>query len=86
MASQSSAANPWWHGCIIYEIYIRSFYDSNGDGIGDLQGIIQKLDYVESLGVDAIWVTPFFPSPMKDFGYDVSDYCGVDSRFGTMDD
>ncbi|MEM6502845.1 MAG: alpha-glucosidase [Cyanobacteria bacterium P01_C01_bin.89] len=86
MTSKFGQGAPWWHGCVIYEIYIRSFYDSNGDGIGDLQGIIEQLDYVESLGVDAIWVTPFFPSPMKDFGYDVSDYCGVDSRFGTMDD
>ncbi|MEP4468553.1 alpha-amylase family glycosyl hydrolase [Marinobacter alexandrii] len=77
---------PWWKGGIIYQIYPRSFLDSTGDGIGDLRGVTQKLSYVASLGVDAIWLSPFFTSPMKDFGYDVSDYRGVDPTFGTMDD
>jgi alpha-glucosidase len=78
--------NLWWRGGIIYQIYPRSFMDANGDGIGDLQGIIQRLDYIESLGVDAIWISPFFKSPMKDFGYDISDYRDVDPMFGTMAD
>ncbi|HKQ09559.1 MAG TPA: alpha-amylase family glycosyl hydrolase, partial [Rhizomicrobium sp.] len=69
-----NSAVPWWRGAVIYQIYPRSFYDSNNDGIGDLAGITAKLDYVASLGVDAIWLSPFFTSPMKDFGYDVSDY------------
>ena len=78
--------NLWWKGGIIYQIYPRSYMDSNNDGIGDLKGITQKLDYVASLGVDAIWLSPFFKSPMKDFGYDVSDYCDVDPMFGSLDD
>ena len=77
---------PWWRGAVIYQIYPRSFCDSNGDGVGDLAGITQNLDYVASLGVDAIWLSPFFASPMKDFGYDVSDYRAVDPLFGTLDD
>jgi alpha-glucosidase len=77
---------PWWRGAAIYQIYPRSFRDSNGDGIGDLQGIVEKLDYIAELGVDAVWISPFFPSPMKDFGYDVSDYCDVDPMFGTLAD
>ena len=77
---------PWWKGAAIYQIYPRSFADSSGDGIGDLPGILEKLDYVASLGVDAIWLSPFFPSPMRDFGYDVADYCGVDPIFGTLGD
>ena len=76
----------WWRGAVIYQIYPRSFSDSNGDGIGDLRGIIAKLDYVASLGVDAIWVSPFFKSLMKDFGYDISDYRAIDPIFGTLDD
>jgi alpha-glucosidase len=76
----------WWRGAVIYQIYPRSFFDSNGDGIGDLKGITEKLDYVARLGIDAIWLSPFFTSPMTDFGYDVSDYCGVDPVFGTLDD
>ncbi|HIK64402.1 MAG TPA: alpha-glucosidase, partial [Henriciella marina] len=77
---------PWWKGATIYQIYPRSFADSNGDGVGDLEGIIGGLDHVASLGVDAIWLSPFFTSPMKDFGYDVADYCGVDPLFGTLED
>ena len=76
----------WWRGAAIYQIYPRSFADSNGDGIGDLAGITQHLDYVATLGVDAIWLSPFFTSPMRDFGYDVADYCGVDPIFGTLED
>ena len=76
----------WWRGGVIYQIYPRSFADSNGDGIGDLPGIIEHLPYIAGLGVDAIWISPFFKSPMKDFGYDVSDYCAVDPMFGNIDD
>ncbi|TDR52311.1 alpha-glucosidase [Halomonas ventosae] len=76
----------WWRGATIYQIYPRSFMDANGDGIGDLAGITGKLEHVASLGVDAIWLSPFFTSPMKDFGYDVADYRGVDPMFGTLDD
>jgi len=76
----------WWRGAVIYQIYPRSFYDTNGDGIGDLLGIAEKLPYIASLGVDAIWISPFFTSPMKDFGYDISDYTDVDPMFGTLAD
>jgi alpha-glucosidase len=76
----------WWRGAVIYQIYPRSFQDSNGDGIGDLAGIIQRLPHVAGLGVDAIWISPFFRSPMLDFGYDVSDYRDVDPMFGTLAD
>lgn len=76
----------WWRGASIYQIYPRSFCDSNGDGIGDLPGIISRLPYIADLGVDAIWISPFFRSPMKDFGYDVADYCDVDPMFGTLED
>lgn len=82
----SSALEPWWRGAAIYQIYPRSFADSNGDGIGDLPGITEKLEYVRSLGVDAIWLSPFFTSPMRDFGYDVADYRDVDPVFGTLAD
>ncbi len=78
--------NNWWRGGVIYQIYPRSFADSNGDGVGDLPGITKQLDYVAKLGADAVWLSPFFKSPMKDFGYDVSDYCDVDPLFGTLDD
>ena len=82
----NAAEKNWWRGAVIYQIYPRSFQDSNGDGIGDLSGIVQRLPYVASLGVDAIWISPFFTSPMKDFGYDVSDYCDVDPMFGSLSD
>jgi alpha-glucosidase len=80
------SAAEWWKNAVYYELYPRSFYDTNGDGIGDLNGITAKLDYLADLGVDAIWITPFFPSPQVDFGYDVSDYEGVDPQFGTLAD
>jgi alpha-glucosidase len=76
----------WWRGAVIYQIYPRSFLDTNADGIGDLAGITRKLDYIASLGVDGIWLSPFYRSPMKDFGYDVSDYLDVDPIFGTLAD
>jgi len=76
----------WWRGAVIYQIYPRSFFDSNGDGVGDLRGITARLPYIADLGVDAIWICPFYLSPMKDFGYDVADYCAVDPVFGTLDD
>ena len=86
-AKIDNAANKdWWRGAVIYQIYPRSYQDSNGDGIGDLLGIVQRLPYIATLGVDAIWISPFFMSPMKDFGYDVSDYCDVDPMFGTLAD
>ena len=76
----------WWKQAVIYEVYPRSFQDGNGDGIGDLNGIVKRLDYLVRLGVDAIWISPIYPSPMADFGYDVSDYCGIDPIFGTNED
>lgn len=91
-AKPSDAALPathaaeWWRGGAIYQIYPRSFLDTDADGIGDLNGIEAKLDYIESLGIDAIWISPFFKSPMADFGYDVADYCDVDPQFGTLAD
>ena len=80
------AAISWWRKGILYQIYPRSFQDSNGDGIGDLSGIMTRMSYLRDLGVDAIWLSPIFPSPMADFGYDISDYLGVDPIFGTLDD
>ncbi|MET0371251.1 MAG: alpha-glucosidase [Sphingobium sp.] len=77
---------PWWRGAAIYQVYPRSFADSNGDGVGDLPGITARLDHIASLGVDAIWLSPFFRSPMADFGYDVSDYRDIDPIFGTLAD
>lgn len=76
----------WWHDKVAYQIYPKSFYDSNGDGIGDLQGIISKLDYLKGLGVDILWLSPIFCSPLADQGYDISDYYNIDPRFGTMED
>lgn len=78
--------HPWWQAATIYQIYPRSFKDSNGDGVGDLRGITEKVGYLAKLGVDAIWISPFFKSPMKDFGYDIQDYCEVDPLFGQMSD
>jgi alpha-glucosidase len=76
----------WWQYGILYEVYPRSFQDANGDGIGDLQGILQRLDYLAGLGIKGVWIAPFYPSPMADFGYDIADYCNVDPIFGTLAD
>jgi alpha-glucosidase len=76
----------WWQNGVVYQIYPLSFADSNGDGLGDLAGIRSRLSHLQELGVDALWISPFYPSPLADFGYDVSDYCGVDPRFGSLDD
>ncbi|MBN8807881.1 MAG: alpha-glucosidase [Sphingomonas sp.] len=86
MARADATTREWWRGAAIYQIYPRSFADSNGDGIGDLAGITAHLDHVASLGVDGVWLSPFFTSPMADFGYDVADYCDVDPIFGTLAD
>jgi alpha-glucosidase len=81
-----SNAHHWWQTGVIYQIYPRSFQDSNADGIGDLPGILRHLDYLsDTLGVDTVWLSPIFPSPMHDFGYDVADYCGIHPLFGDMD-
>ncbi|HET6909627.1 MAG TPA: alpha-amylase family glycosyl hydrolase [Mycobacteriales bacterium] len=79
-------SEPWWRDAVFYEVYIRSLADTDGDGVGDLEGLRRKLPYLADLGVDAIWVTPFYPSPMHDHGYDVADYCNVDPRFGSLAD
>jgi alpha-glucosidase len=84
MTTPSNDKNPWWREAIIYQVYPRSYLDTNGDGVGDLPGITAKLDYIASLGVDIVWLSPFFKSPMKDFGYDIADYCDVDPLFGTL--
>src|SRR5215208_5716083 len=76
----------WWKECVVYQIYPRSFYDSNGDGIGDLRGIIQKLDYLKELGIDVIWLSPIYKSPNDDNGYDISDYQDIMDEFGTLAD
>jgi len=81
-----TASGSWWRGAIVYQIYPRSFFDSDGDGVGDLPGVTVKMDYLADLGIDALWLSPFFKSPMKDFGYDVADYRLVDPLFGTNDD
>lgn len=84
--TKNSHSHRWQEGAVIYQIYPRSFQDTNGDGVGDLKGVIKRLDYLEGLGVSGIWLSPFYPSPMVDFGYDISDYCGVDPLFGTLED
>ena len=76
----------WWQRAVIYQVYPRSFQDSNGDGVGDLNGISQRLEHLVALGIDAVWISPIFPSPMRDFGYDVSDYCGIHPLFGSLAD
>lgn len=80
------AEDEWWRGCVIYQVYPRSFQDTTGDGVGDLAGVTKRLAYIASLGVDVVWLSPFFKSPMADMGYDVEDFCAVDPMFGTMDD
>ena len=84
--NEPNQSYPWWQTGVIYQIYPRSFQDSNGDGIGDLNGIVSRLDHLVTLGIDAVWLSPIFSSPMKDFGYDVSDFRAVDPIFGTLDD
>jgi alpha-glucosidase len=84
--SVAAETQPWWKGAVIYEIYPRSFQDTNGDGIGDLGGITSRLDYLKSLGIDAIWLTPIYPSPQVDFGYDIADYENIDPKYGTLKD
>jgi alpha-glucosidase len=84
--AQGGQGDLWWKHAVIYEIYPRSFQDSKGDGVGDIRGIISRLNYLEQLGVDAIWITPMYPSPMVDFGYDVADYTAIDPLYGTMED
>jgi alpha-glucosidase len=86
MADSEFVATQWWQTGVIYQVYPRSFQDTDGDGVGDLKGITARLDYLKGLGVDAVWISPIYPSPMADFGYDVSDYVGVDPIFGTMKD
>jgi len=86
MAHAAQNPDAWWRGGVIYQIYPRSFQDSDGDGVGDLKGIVSRLDYIASLGVDGIWLSPVFASPMRDFGYDISDYCAIDPVFGTLED
>ena len=76
----------WWQNAIAYQIYPRSFYDSNGDGVGDIRGIIEKLDYLQDLGIDVVWICPVYQSPMDDNGYDISDYYKIDPQFGTNED
>ena len=86
MAEKRNMEIKWWKNAVGYQIYPRSFYDSNNDGMGDLPGIIEKLDYIKELGADLIWIGPFYRSPMDDNGYDVSDFYEIDPMFGTMDD
>ena len=81
-----AAPTPWWRDAVLYQVYPRSFVDSNGDGIGDLAGLLGRLDHLAWLGVEGIWVTPIHPSPDADWGYDVADYCGVHPELGTLDD
>src|SRR5690242_7231788 len=86
MLRSGSNMHEWWRSAVIYQVYVRSFADANGDGIGDLEGVRSRLDYLRDLGVDAVWLNPFYPSPQNDAGYDVSDYRDVDPRFGTLAD
>ena len=76
----------WYKDAIIYELHVKTFCDSDGDGMGDFRGLIEKLDYLQELGITAIWLLPFYPSPMRDDGYDIADYCDVNPNFGTLDD
>src|SRR3954464_15624354 len=76
----------WYQNAILYELHVRAFHDSNGDGIGDFPGLTQKLDYLHDLGITAIWLLPFYPSPLRDDGYDISDYTNIHPQYGTLDD
>jgi alpha-glucosidase len=86
ISGMGRSGEAWWRDGIFYQVYPRSFQDSDADGVGDIKGVIQRLPYLESLGIDAVWLSPIFPSPMADFGYDISDYTGIDPLFGTMED
>src|ERR1700684_862549 len=85
-AAMPSHDSTWWKHAVIYEIYPRSFQDSNGDGVGDLNGITQRLDYLKSLNIDAVWISTMYSSPQVDFGYDISNYEAVDPQYGTLED
>ena len=86
VAATTAAERAWWKEAVFYQVYPRSFADGNGDGIGDLTGLIERLDYLADLGIDAIWLSPHYPSPQVDLGYDVSDFVGVHPDYGTLDD
>src|SRR3954464_3111585 len=86
MAGGARSDEPWWKTAVVYQVYPRSFADANGDGIGDLAGLESRLDYLAHLGVDVIWLSPVYPSPQDDNGYDIADYRGVDPMFGTLED
>ena len=77
---------PWWRGAVLYQVYVRSFFDSDGDGHGDLPGVLAKLDYIQGLGVDGVWLSPIHPSPNRDWGYDVADYDGIQADYGSPED
>src|SRR6266480_4824033 len=85
-AAQRTASSLWYKDAIIYQVHVRAFRDSNNDGIGDFRGLAERLDYIQDLGVTAIWLQPFFPSPLKDDGYDIADYTNVNPQYGTLDD
>src|SRR5215208_2093288 len=80
------AASPWFKDAVIYQAHVRAFQDSNNDGIGDFRGLTSRLDYIQDLGVTALWILPFFPSPLKDDGYDIADYTSVNPQYGTLED
>src|ERR1041385_1164229 len=86
VAAPASKSLPWWAQTVVYQIYPRSFRDSNGDGIGDLRGIIESLDYFQWLGIETLWISPFYSSPQRDFGYDISNFHGIAPEYGTMQD
>src|SRR5215207_3895837 len=86
MTTSTRPEAPWWQRGVVYQVYPRSYQDSDGDGVGDLRGVTTRLDHVDWLGIDAVWLSPIFRSPMADFGYDISDYRDVDPMFGTLDD
>ena len=86
-ATQDPAVDAlWYKDAVIYELHVKTFHDSDGDGIGDFRGLIEKLDYLQELGVTALWLLPFYPSPMRDDGYDIADYYDVNPNFGTLED
>src|SRR6266478_225432 len=85
-AERAVASAPWFKDAVIYQVHVRAFQDSNNDGIGDFRGLTSRLDYIQDLGVTALWLLPFFPSPLKDDGYDIADYKSVNPQYGTLDD